>query len=370
MSEEKIYKYIPDRVSHPGETLLELLEERGMTQVELSERMGRPLKTINEIIKGKAAITPETAIQLERVFGVPNHFWNQNEANYRAYLASKMERERLKEHKNWLAQFPLKEMQDRGLIEDCGDDVFKSIISILNFFGVASPEQWNFGWTQQRLAFRKARNLKTDAMATNIWLRQGEIIAERKIYKPFHKETLLNSLSEIRELTKESDPRVFISKLETICENCGVGIIFIKPFPGVSVYGASYWLTHERALIQLSLRDKTADAFWFTIFHELAHILKHNKKEFFVEMENNDDHVRKSPEEQEADTFASETLIPSVEFEKWVVGISSFTRESITQFAKHINIAPGILVSRLQYLKYIKYSEFNELKIKCDWSNL
>src|SRR5438477_11195797 len=80
MSEKKMYKYIPDRVSHPGETLLELLEERGMTQVELGERMGRPLKTINEIIKGKAAITPETAIQLERVFGVPNDFWNQNEA--------------------------------------------------------------------------------------------------------------------------------------------------------------------------------------------------------------------------------------------------------------------------------------------------
>jgi len=60
-------QYVPDVVSPPGETLLEILEDRGMSQAELAERTGRPKKTINEIIKGKAALTPETAIQLERV---------------------------------------------------------------------------------------------------------------------------------------------------------------------------------------------------------------------------------------------------------------------------------------------------------------
>ncbi len=57
-------QYTPDVVSPPGETLLEILEDRGMSQAELAERTGRPKKTINEIIKGKAALTPETAIQL------------------------------------------------------------------------------------------------------------------------------------------------------------------------------------------------------------------------------------------------------------------------------------------------------------------
>lgn len=74
--------YRPDKISAPGETLLDLLEEREMSQVELAKRMGRPLKTINEIVKGKTAITSETAIQLERALGAPAEFWNQREANY------------------------------------------------------------------------------------------------------------------------------------------------------------------------------------------------------------------------------------------------------------------------------------------------
>jgi len=83
-------RYIPDTVFAPGETLLEVIEDRGMSQAQLAERMGRPKKTINEIIKGKAAITPETAIQLERTLGVSSDFWNQLEANYRAFVSKKV----------------------------------------------------------------------------------------------------------------------------------------------------------------------------------------------------------------------------------------------------------------------------------------
>ena len=67
----------------PGNTLEEVLADRGMTQTELARRMGRPLKTINEIIQAKAAITPETSIQLERVLGVPAEFWTNLERHYR-----------------------------------------------------------------------------------------------------------------------------------------------------------------------------------------------------------------------------------------------------------------------------------------------
>ena len=113
MIEQTKLLYRPDRVSAPGVTLLDLLEERGMTQAELAERTGRPLKTINEIIKGKAAITSETAIQLERALGTPAEFWSQREANYRAYLARQKELEHLAVQKDWLKQFPIKEMRKR-----------------------------------------------------------------------------------------------------------------------------------------------------------------------------------------------------------------------------------------------------------------
>jgi len=73
-------QYQPDLVSPPGETLAEVLEQLGMTQADLAERTGRPKKTISEIVTGKAAIAPETALQLERVLGISANFWNARNA--------------------------------------------------------------------------------------------------------------------------------------------------------------------------------------------------------------------------------------------------------------------------------------------------
>src|SRR5438876_12392081 len=105
-------QYLPDSVSSPGETLLEVLSTRGMSQAELAERTGRPTKTINEIVKGKAAITPETALQLERVLGVPASFWNNLEQNYQTALARAAERQRLERQIKWLEGIPVRSMID------------------------------------------------------------------------------------------------------------------------------------------------------------------------------------------------------------------------------------------------------------------
>ncbi len=80
-------EYLPDYVSIPGETLLETLETIGMSQADLAKCMGHPIKTINEIIQGKVAITAETALQLEYVLHIPASFWLKREQLYRESLA-------------------------------------------------------------------------------------------------------------------------------------------------------------------------------------------------------------------------------------------------------------------------------------------
>jgi len=111
---EKIEKienqYVPDYVSPPGETLLEVIEDKEMSQVELAKRMGRPQKTINEIIQGKAALTPETALQLERVLNIPASFWNNRERQYREFIARMAEQERLSSHTKWMKHFSVAAM--------------------------------------------------------------------------------------------------------------------------------------------------------------------------------------------------------------------------------------------------------------------
>src|SRR4051794_40754851 len=105
-----------DWVVLPGEILLEALEERDMSQSELARRMGRPTKTINEIANGKAAITPETAIQLELTLGISAAFWNNLEASYRAHLARQRAEEELATHAEWAALFPLKDLVKNKVI--------------------------------------------------------------------------------------------------------------------------------------------------------------------------------------------------------------------------------------------------------------
>src|SRR5947207_6824141 len=118
MGAERTYAYSPDYAVPPGDTLLEVIESLGITQAELAERTGRPTKTINEIIQGKAAITPETALQLERVLGVPASCWNARERNYREALARARETEALETYAVWLKQFPYKAIANAGWVSD------------------------------------------------------------------------------------------------------------------------------------------------------------------------------------------------------------------------------------------------------------
>src|SRR5437868_14289423 len=111
-------QYVPDTVSAPGETLEEILMERGMSQTELAERTGRPKKTSNEIVKGKAAITPETALQLERVLGTPASFWIAREQNYRESLARAKDAADFEKQVDWLNQIPYRAMVKLGWIPE------------------------------------------------------------------------------------------------------------------------------------------------------------------------------------------------------------------------------------------------------------
>lgn len=364
MIEQNKQLYQPNKISAPGETLLDLLEEREMSQAELAKRTGRPLKTINEIVKGKAAITSETAIQLERALGTPAEFWNQREANYRAYLARQKELAFLTTHKDWLKQFPIKEMIKRGWLQ-CSTDITAQMINLLNFFGVATPEQWVDGWTKRKLAFRKAANVNNNIGAISAWLRQGELQGQKINCQPFNKDRLLSSIDKIRQLTLEKDPHIFIPELQNICADCGIAIVFVKSFSKVPVYGASCWLNPDKALVQLSLRGKTADILWFTIFHEIGHIIKHSKKEVFIEID--DKLESKAPEEIEADEYASEALIPSSYLNKWLDENRKISINAISAFSKMLKVAPGIIVGRLQHLKRVKYSACNKLKFRYDW---
>jgi addiction module HigA family antidote len=364
MASQNDNHYSPDYVSPPGETLLDILEERQMSQAELARRMGRPNKTINEIVRGKVAITSETALQLEHVLGTPANFWNRRERHYRAHLAEQAEREQLQAHTDWVCRFPLKHMVKLGWIDEYADKI-DQIRELLSFFGVASPAQWEECWAGSSASYRLARSVESQPEALAAWLRQGEIQAQHIPCRPYAAKALHQALIDVRRLTTAS-PDVFVDAVQMRCAEAGVAVVFVPQIPGASVSGATRWLSPQKALIQLSLRYKTDDQLWFSFFHEAGHILLHGKRDVFLEEEDKSDN-----REREADRFAAETLISQAELDRFLgqqVSGRYPSKQSIRRFAAELGIAPGIVVGRLQHDGHVPFTHYHDLKRRFTWS--
>jgi HTH-type transcriptional regulator/antitoxin HigA len=279
MNKVKNTAYAPDYVSPPGETLLETLESLGLSQAELAERAGRPKKTINEIVQGKAAITPETAMQFELVLGVPAAFWLARESKFRAWLARQDEDARIDQDLIFLKDLPLKEMAQYGWLEKNSD---KRVMAktALSFFGVVSSNKVPL---VEEAAFRRSEAFATNPWALAAWLRKGEIDAQKFPLQQYNREQFINALHLIRKLTNE-EASVFVPEMTKLCGAAGVAVVFVRELPKTSVSGATRWLSHNRALIQLSLRYKCNDMFWFSFFHEAGHVYhEHAKREVLLE---------------------------------------------------------------------------------------
>lgn len=359
--------FTPNYAIPPGESLVELLETVGLSQADLAERTGRPKKTINEIAKGKAAITPETALQLERVLGVPSSYWNTLEQNYRAALARIEEKQRLSQHVGWLSNFPIAEMIKRNWIKSRADKV-ELVEELLSFFGVASPDAWNEVWCRgkEATAFRKSPTHNSAELSlTATWLRQGELGGRDVQCEAFDAARFKTALTEIRLLTSHKDINGAVKTTIDKCAAAGVAVVLVPEFPKLGVCGATRWLSSEKALIQLSLHYKRDDQLWFSFFHEAGHILLHGKRDIFVEQKKASKDILL--QEEEANRFAADLLIPPESYRNFVSG-GVFSHVSIANYAKSLGIAPSIISGRLQHDKVIGFNERNEFRVRVDWA--
>ena len=355
----KRYPFEPDYAVPPGKTLRETIDTLNMKQRELAVRTGLTPKTINLIAKGRAPITPDTAVLLERVTGVPARMWNNLESNYREQLAKIEDRRRLEADLDWLKCIPTRELIDRGVIDEQPDKP-ALLQAVLRFFGVSSSQAWRNLWMHPAGAWRKSKCFRNKPGATATWLRLGELEALKIKTKPYHPEKFKGALHQIRRLTVER-PSVFGPRMQELCAGAGAALVFVPQIKGCPASGVTRWLTPDKALLQVSLRYGTNDHFWFTFFHEAGHILNDPKKEVFIETGHGDE-----PREEQANRFAANHLVPQARADE-LPGL--ITRANVIAFAKSIGIAPGIVVGRLQKEGIIGPSYLNELKQRFAWAS-
>lgn len=346
--------FTPDWALPPGESILDLAEERGWTQAELAQRLGYSEKHISQLINGKAAVTLDAAQRLERVLGSTLDFWLTLEANYQKHLARLEAERRHTDWVPWLEELPLKDLMANGAIEKrrLMDKNKPGLVqACLRFFGVASPDEWRAHYGGMKMAFRRSREEQCDVGAISAWLRLGEQQAEQldgPKYPKYNKACFEQALQAIRGLT-HLPPQEFEPQIRQLLHEAGVLLVLVPAIPRAHVSGVARWLSPTRPIIQLSLFGKTNDRFWFTFFHEAAHILLHanskeEKKSIFLD-DPNAAHTE-DPKEHEANQWAGNLLIPEEHAER----LPRLTcKAMILAFANEIDVHPGIVVGRLQH---------------------
>lgn len=352
-------------ISPPGDTIQEHIDFIGMSQAELAERMGRPKEKINDIIKGREPITTATAFQLEKVLGVPAGFWLNREKTYREELYALQQQEEFEKKKDWLNAFPVNTMRKLGWLPNTREK-HHLVDSLLKFFCVASADEWTRIYMDEEVsvAFRVSLAHTQSPHAMSAWLRMGEIQAKAIDLSEFDKKKFKETLSEIKELAFLM-PHNFTKQLQALCAKCGVAVVFTQNLPKAPISGATRWF-HNQPIIQLSGRFKTNDHFWFTFFHEAAHIILHGKKDIFLE--NVEGTEIDQAKEAEANAFAAKVLLTERELQQ-IIDAGSFNNEVIYRFADQFRTPAGVIVGRLQHLKLIPFSKGNECRQNIDLFN-
>jgi len=362
MDRHDLNQFEPDYAVSPGEVLALELELRGMTQHELAKRTGLTPKHIVAIAKAHSAITPATAIKLERALGMPVQYWLNLESHYQEVLARLSEEQKLDRDLGWLKRIPVAHMAKLEWIER-HKDAKAQLIEVLRFFGIASVDQWADVWPTLRVAYRQHDHHEVFPEAVSAWLRRGEIEAARISCDVYDRNKFRRALDEIRGLTT-TGPEVFVAQMQKLSAMAGVAVVFVPALPKTGVSGATRWLNPNKALIQLSLRYKTDDHLWFTFFHEAGHILLHGKKELFLEGTNGLDEAK----EREANAFAEQELIPKKAFSEFL-DRRIFRKSAITKISQELGVAPGIVVGQLQHKDLLSRSFCNDLKQKFTWAH-
>ena len=353
--------FVPDWVSPPGDTIVDLIEERGWTQAELASRLGYSAKHVNQMVKGKVPLTEDAALRLERVLGGSAGFWLAREARYRGHSARLAAGDTHAGWTSWLDELPVRELMKTGAISERRIDARTKpdlVGECLRFFGVASPEEWRRHYCGMEHAFRRSHVKQSDIGAISAWLRLGEREAEKLDGPAYDRPCFEAALKDIRRLTVEP-PENFQPRMDALLREAGVGFVLVPAIPRAHVSGMARWLGPRRALIQLSLYGKTNDRFWFTFFHEAAHILLHAGDKQSVWLDDAATNGTADPEEDEANTWAGNHLIPS-RYTPELSGLGS--KAAVKAFASKIGIHPGIVVGRLQHDKLLSFRHMNNLK--------
>lgn len=346
-------KLAPARVPAPGRILSRELEARGWTQKDLAEIVDRPAQTINEIIRGSKQITPETAIELSEAFGTSAEFWTNLEAKYRIHQARKEKDEQAIARKSRLYNIaPISELIKHQWIQptDAIDDLEQQVCK---FFGISTVDES----PQLAVNFRCAQNRDPVVSSQMAWVKRVENLAKQQTIVSFERSKLAAAIPEILACTEQVES---VAQIPTLLMRLGVHFVIVPHLSKTYLDGAAFYL-NGNPVVALTLRYDRIDSFWFTLMHELGHIVAGHQGSYL----DNLDALENNAEETEANQKAVYWLIDSQALQGFITGTKKhFSRKAIEDFARTQRRHPGIILGRLHYDKLVPPKNMRALLVK------
>lgn len=343
--------FCPDLAIPPGETIAELLQELEVSILEFADLAGLTEDQSVALLKGDHPIGPELAQFLGEYFRMPPYVWEGLERNYRRTL-QRLDEEALQSgNVKFARRFPLADMVNFGWIEPSNRPEEQADY-LLDFLGIPSWQGFSTSpiYTTH---FRKSPAHTASDYAMVAWLTRGRQEAVEVKVGPFDLGALRGQIAFLRTLTR-GNPAGFAPLIRSSCGECGVAVVFVPAPRRCTASGAAYKVG-DRHVVQLSVRHKRNDHFWFSLFHELGHVLLHSGDTFVDDFEYDAD-----PREEQANRFSSDFLLPPEIYNAWRTR-TVLTRDAIRAFADQIGITPGIIVGRLQRDRLLGYEMFPDL---------
>jgi plasmid maintenance system antidote protein VapI/Zn-dependent peptidase ImmA (M78 family) len=351
-----INQYYPESVTNPSEFLKEALEEHNIGAKEFAVKTGKPEKTVSAVLSGESSITPEMAVLFQQVLKIPAHFWNEAQKNYDEYIARVNYQQNIESAIDWAKTFPYAKMVKLNWVPSAKKNE-ERVINLFEYFGVASQKGYEDYYYHQRTKAAFRISLKDQAHASVIatWLRQGEIQSKSLEVDKYRRSKLKDAMPQLKNVMA-SQPEDFFMRMQEICAECGVKVVYTPSLPNAAIHGSTRWFG-DTPLIQLSGRFKRNDIFWFTFFHEIGHIILHGKT--YISVENIKVVGENDEYEKEANIFASEWMLSEKELEE-ILERPDISNEDIVEYAEKFETHPACIVGRIQYMKLLRYGIGNQ----------
>lgn len=347
-----------DLIIHPGETLKEILEDREMSQRELALRADVTEKHISNVVNCLKPISVNFAKKLEYALGIDASFWINLQANYDKELADFEEVNKISSEELAISKRLIKvveHLQQMGILA-VETNASAQVIKLRKVLNISSllriPEVSLVG------AYRVSAATNADPYIMFAWLRMCDLIDS---YDTVETELNINELKRKLPLIKElmfDDAANIQPNLKAYFAECGIKFSIVKYFTGAPVQGVIKRNDDGTVSLIMTVRQKFADIFWFTLFHEIGHIINGDLKTNLIDYSDT-----KNELEEKADEFAKKNLIDTKKYTRFV-NSEDYSLSNINQFSAKNKIPNYILIGRLQRDGYLKYNRYTQEKVR------